>query len=76
MAFRILLESGWDPIDALQAIRDARPIADIAYATDALNHYHRSHGAPADQRTIDRDRLIAWKKGYPTTGLHLTRPRD
>jgi predicted protein tyrosine phosphatase len=76
MAFRILLESGWDPIDALQAIRDARPIADIAYATDALNHYHRSHGAPADQRAIDRDRLIAWKKGYPTTGLHLTRPRD
>jgi protein-tyrosine phosphatase len=32
MAFRILLELGWEPLAALEAIRSARPIADIGYA--------------------------------------------
>ena len=53
---------------------DARPIADIGYAGDALDHYHRSHSVSASQRVLDRDRLEAWRRGYPTTGLHLMRP--
>jgi len=74
MAYRILLERGSDPIDALEAIGDARPVADIGYAGDALDHYHRNHSVPASQRVLDRDRLEAWRRGYPTTGLHLMRP--
>jgi len=74
MAYRILLELGWDPIDALAEIRSARPIADIAYATDALDHFHNRHEIAEPERALDRDRLNAWQRGYPTTGLTLTRP--
>jgi dual specificity phosphatase 3 len=73
MAYRILLERGVDPIEALDIIRSARPIADIGYAADALDHYHRNHEIPQDTRVHDRDRLEAWTRGYPTTGLHIVR---
>jgi dual specificity phosphatase 3 len=76
MAYRILLESGSEPIEALDAIRDARPIADIGYAGDALNHYHRSHGIPARQRTSDWDRLVVWRYEHRMSLLHLLRPPD
>jgi dual specificity phosphatase 3 len=73
MAYRILLERGVDPIEALDVIRSARPIADIGYAADALDHYHRNHEIPQDTRVHDRDRLEAWTRGCPTTGLHIVR---
>jgi dual specificity phosphatase 3 len=73
MAYRILLEYGADPIEALDIIREARPIADIGYAADALDHYPRNHDVPQDTRIDDRDRLEAWMRGYPTTGLHIVR---
>ena len=75
MAYRILLEYGWDPIESLDTIRDARPIADIGYARDALDHFHRTHEVSQDRRAEDRDRLEAWLRGYPTTGLHVVRPQ-
>ncbi len=75
MAYRILLELGWDPIDGLDAIRAARPIADIGYAGDALDHFHRDHDISEDSRIHDRDRFEAWQRGYPTTGLHMLRPQ-
>jgi dual specificity phosphatase 3 len=73
MAYRILLEQGVDPIEALDIIREARPIADIGYAADALDHYHRNHEIPQGTQIHDRDRLEAWMRGYPTTGLHIVR---
>jgi hypothetical protein len=73
MAYRVLLELDWDAIDALDAIRDARPIADIAYASDALDHFHRSHEIPAGMRAKDRDRFHAWQRGYSPTSLQVTR---
>ena len=76
MAYRILLDSGWEPIEALDAIRDARPIADIGYAEDALDHYHRSHHIPATRRTSDRDRLAAWRHEHRMFPLRLLRPSD
>ena len=54
MAFRILLEQGWGALDALQAIRDARPIAEIIYADSAIRHFHRS-GSGADGKVVERD---------------------
>lgn len=36
MALAFLIDQGWDPIAALDAIRKARPIAGIIYAHDAI----------------------------------------
>jgi dual specificity phosphatase 3 len=76
MAYRILLESGSEPIEPLDAIRDARPIADIGYAGDALNHYPPSPAIPADRRTSDWDRLVAWRHGHRMGRLRLLRRTD
>jgi len=73
MAYRILLESGWDPVEALDLIRDARPIAEIAYAEDALDHYHRTIGVPADRRADDRDRVAAWRASHRSFPIRLLR---
>jgi len=40
MAFRLLLEAGWEPVAALNAIREARPVARVIYAPDALLHFY------------------------------------
>jgi dual specificity phosphatase 3 len=55
MAYAILLATGMDPVGALSAIREARPIAAIAYADDALDWWHRQVNAPA--RKVRRQRL-------------------
>jgi dual specificity phosphatase 3 len=74
MAYRIMLEMDDDSIEALETIRSARPIADIGYAGDALDHYHRRYDVSKDRRIHDRDLLEAWRRGFPMTGLHLARP--
>lgn len=60
MALRLLLDNGWDPVDALTAIRTARPIAGIAYAVDALDHHHRRTGVPEADRQHDLGRVATW----------------
>ncbi len=57
MAHRILLEQGWDPIEAFDAIQAARPIAHIRYATDALRHHDRASDASASGRARTMARL-------------------
>ena len=46
MAYAIMLALGEDPVQALQLIRAARPIAAIAYSHDALAWWHRATGTP------------------------------
>jgi rhodanese-related sulfurtransferase len=62
MGFAYLLDQGWQPVDALTAIRLARPIAAVAYASDALQAHHdrRSVGETAafEQRQV----IIQWMK--------------
>ena len=60
MAFAILLNNGWDPIDALDAIRAARPIAAIAYAEDALRWHLTRTGADPDEIELQRKRIERW----------------
>lgn len=60
MTYRVLLEYGWDPIDALDAIRESRPIADIGYARDALDHFDRKHNATDKTQVHDRSRVESW----------------
>ena len=53
MAFAMMLFDGWDAVDALNAIRDARPIAGIIYATDAVRAIGDMLGR--DDEDIDND---------------------
>lgn len=64
MAYAILLALEWDPIDALEAIRQARPIAAIGYAEEALDWHHRRRNVPADERAIEQERLETWRERH------------
>ncbi len=60
--FAMMLALGFDPIDALQRIRDARPIAYVAYAEDALAWHHLCTGASGEDRRADLRRVAAWRR--------------
>ena len=60
LAFAVLLWDGWDPVEALDAIRRARPIAAIGYAEDALRHFHVRAAVPLAQREENWHRMRTW----------------
>lgn len=66
MAFAALLALGLEPVEALTAIRDARPIAAVLYVADALRWWHRRFGHTTD-RTEHTDRAIVgqWMAEHP-----------
>lgn len=61
LTYALLLDLGWDPIDAIAVIRVARPIAAVGYAEDALDWFHRATSVDPTQRLDDRQRLAAWR---------------
>ena len=61
LGFAVLLAQGWDPIEALDAIRTARPIAWVAYAEDALRWHHERRSSPAGELERDQERLAQWR---------------
>jgi hypothetical protein len=65
LAYAILLALGTDPVEALDALRKARPIASAWYAEDALDWWHRRNGTPATVRHSDRRRVAGWRAGHP-----------
>lgn len=58
--FAVLLALGWDPV-TLAAIREARPIANVAYWADALDWHLDRLGAPEAERRRQRRRVRAWR---------------
>lgn len=60
LAYRLLLEDDIDPVEALAVVRTARPIAGLAYAYDALNHWHRANLVDLEDRIADRLRVEHW----------------
>lgn len=62
LGFAALLAQGWDAVDALDAIRTARPIAYIDYARDALRWHHGTIGSPPKELKRDLLRLAAWRR--------------
>lgn len=62
MGFAAMLSLGWDPIDAVDAIRRARPIAYVAYAEDALDWWLRRTGADETRRASARARMGEWRR--------------
>ena len=62
LGYAVLLALGWDPIDALDAIRSARPIAAIGYAEDALAWHHDRIDASTCTRRENRRRMAGWRR--------------
>lgn len=62
LAYAVLLASEWDPIEALTAIRSARPIAGLLYAEDALDWHHHTQDIPRRQRIDEFRQLDEWRE--------------
>jgi dual specificity phosphatase 3 len=62
LGFAILLHQGWDPVDALTAIRAAREIAFIDYAGDALVWHHERLGNGSASLWDDLERVSEWRR--------------
>lgn len=63
--FAVLLALGWDAVDALTAIRSARPIAHIWYAEDALAWHFERTGATSRDRRTTLARVHQWRRDNP-----------
>jgi hypothetical protein len=73
MAFAILLATGLDPVEALAAIRAARPVAAISYSGDALGWWHRLTGAPVSVVRRQRAQVAAWHRRNPIDVVRIIR---
>lgn len=71
--YAVLLRLGWDPVEALAAIRTARPIAAVAYAEDALEWHLERTGASADERSEVRARVACWRRENPLDVVRIIR---
>lgn len=69
----VLLRQGWDPIEALDAIRTARPIANTAYAEDALQWHLERTEASSSERAKERQRLSEWRRTHPHDTVRIIR---
>jgi protein-tyrosine phosphatase len=61
LAYAVLLDAGVDPVEALDLIRSARPIAYIAYAEDALRWHHNRTHASSTTRSDELAAVDAWR---------------
>lgn len=73
VGYAVLLRRGWDPVQALAAIRSARPIAHTWYAEDALDWHLDRTGAGASERDRVIDRLVAWRSENPLDVVRIIR---
>ena len=65
MAYRMLLDAGHGHIQALELIRDARPIAGIIYAPAAISHHLRATGADDATSTAQKHEVRTWLSENP-----------
>ena len=73
LGFAVLLAQGWDPVEAMTAIRAARPQANIWYAADALDWYHARTGVDAETGAAQHAALAAWREENPLDVVRLIR---
>jgi protein-tyrosine phosphatase len=60
MALAYLIDQGWNPVDALDAIRKARPIAGIIYAEDAITATAKQLEANGHELDAVLDKTEQW----------------
>ena len=75
LAYAILLATGTDPVDALDTLRTNRPVANVWYAEDALDWWHRRSVAPETVRHSDRRRVAAWRAANPLDVVRIIAER-
>lgn len=63
--YAVLLAQGWDPVEAIAAIRSARPVANVWYAEDALSWWHERNETDASTRHRERRRMDRWRGEHP-----------
>jgi dual specificity phosphatase 3 len=71
--FAVLLGMGWDPVEALAAIRAARPIAHVWYAEDTLSWHLDRVGASATECRMARARIARWREENPLDVVRIIR---
>jgi dual specificity phosphatase 3 len=75
LGFAVLLAQGWDPVEAISAIRAARPQANVWYAADALDWHHARSGIDADTAAKQRAALEEWREQNQLDVVRLVRER-
>lgn len=73
MAFAAMLTLGYDPIEAITAIRTARPIAAVGYAEEALGWHLHGSGATNTERRTQRAALRRWRTNNPHDTVRIIR---
>ena len=79
LGYAVLLAQGWDPVEALARIIEARSIAYVAYAEDALAWHHTRRGSTTGELEADLERLAQWRRDHGLdlmSVLRLTRPSE
>jgi hypothetical protein len=73
LGFAVLLALGWDPVEAIAAIRSARPQANVWYAADALRWHHARIGLDARTADAQHAALAAWRQDNPLDVVRIIR---
>ena len=73
LGFAVLLAQGWDPVDAIAAIRAARPQANVWYAADALDWHHARTGVRDTVAAEQHAALAAWRQANPLDVVRIIR---
>jgi hypothetical protein len=73
LGFAVLLALGWDPVEAIAAIRSARPQANVWYAADALRWHHARTGLDARAADAQHAALAAWREDNPLDVVRIIR---
>lgn len=73
LGFAVLLALGWDPVEAIAAIRAARPQANVWYAADALDWHHARTGVPETAAAEQHAALATWREANQLDVVRLIR---
>lgn len=73
MGFATMLALGWDPIEALDRIRQRRPIAHVGYAEDALDWWLRKNASNRAERADGQERVRQWRRDNYLDVAHVIR---
>ena len=75
LGFAVLLALGWDPVEAITALRGVRAEANVWYAADALTWHQQRTGIDARTAARQHADLEAWRTANPLDVRRFLRGR-